>query len=163
MTQSGEGHGVRRTILLLTATALALILAAAMANELSAPAIDSVPVPGDAPLTLRFAVVNHAYLAAIHDIDFTCVPDQVKGRDAGGAAVRVHGVPFPMNVDIDLGPRASFQYTCPIQGPHLPAEVDRIEAHVELAYTSLGRRLHAHSAELIWDGQSRIWTKAPDK
>ena len=140
--------------------ALVLVAGGAAVTEFAPPEIKSVPVPGDEPLTLRFAVSNRGHLLTLRDVDFTCVPDQVKGRDATGAPVRVHGAPFPMNVDIDLGPRASYQYTCPIRGPHLPRQVDRIEAHVEMSYTSLGRRAEAHSGELIWDSQSKVWTAA---
>ena len=149
-----------RKLVLLAVLALLAIAGAAAANEFAAPLILGVPVPGDDPLTLRFSVSNRGWLFAIHDIDFTCVPDQVKGQGADGKTLRVHGAPFPMNVDVDLGPRGSFQYTCPIQGPHLPARVDRIEAHVEMRYTRFGRRNEAHSAELIWDSRSRIWVKA---
>ena len=148
-----------RKPVLLAGFALLLVVGAAAANEFAAPRIEAVPVPGDAPLTLRFAVSNRGWLLSIQDIDFTCVPDQVTGRDAVGNAVRVHGAPFPLNVGIDLGPHDSFQYTCPIQGQHLPAKVERIEAHVEMGYTRFGRR-SAHSAELIWDDQSKIWTAA---
>jgi hypothetical protein len=148
---------MRKPVLL---AALIVVAGAAAANEFAAPRIEAVPVPGDPPLTLRFAVSNPGWLLSIQNIDFSCVPDQVKGRDATGKAVRVHGAPFPLNVGIDLGPRDSFQYTCPIQGPHLPGQVDRIEAHVEMSYTRFGRRSEAHSAELIWNSQSKIWTAA---
>ena len=129
-------------------------------NEFAPPHIENVPVPGDEPLTLRFSVSNRGHLLSLRDVDFTCVPDQVKGEGAQGQAVRVHGVPFPMNVNIDLGPGASFQYTCPIKGPHLPEQVERIEAHVEMSYTRFGRRSEAHSAELIWNSQSKVWVEA---
>ncbi|HXR94323.1 MAG TPA: hypothetical protein VN718_00485 [Rhizomicrobium sp.] len=141
--------------------AILLVFAGGMAaNEFAAPLVRGVPVPGDDPFTLRFAVSNRGWLLALHDVDFTCVPDQVKGRSADGKNVRVHGAPFPLNVDVDLGPRDAFQYTCPIQGPHLPAQVDHIEAHVEMAYTRFGRRSEAHSAELIWDSRSKVWIAA---
>lgn len=149
-----------RWLILLLALILLAVLAAAAGNEFAAPLIAGVPVPGDDPLTLRFAVSNRGFLTTIGDVDFTCVPDQVVGRDAQGQAVRVHGASFPLNVDIDLMPRASFQYTCPIQGPHLPAEVNRIEAHVEMSYSRFGRRSEAHSGELIWNSQSKIWVTA---
>ena len=155
------GMNVLRRWRLLLAAVLLVIAGGATANEFAAPLITSVPLSGDETLTLRFAVANRGWLFTIHDVDFTCVPDQVTGRDATGGVVKVHGVAFPLNVDIDLGPRASFQYTCPIQGPHLPTEVEHIIAHVEMAYTRFGRRSEAHSAELIWDGQSKIWTAAP--
>jgi len=149
-----------RWLILLFAVIPLAVLGAAAGNEFAAPAIAGVPVPGDDPLTLRFAVSNRGFITTINDIDFTCVPDQVTGRDANGKAVRVHGAPFPLNVDIDLGPRASFQYTCPIQGPNLPAQVSRIEAHVEMRYTRFGQVSEAHSAELIWDSQSKVWLAA---
>jgi|SRR6185503_1276806 len=149
-----------RKLVLLAGLALAVVAGAAAANEFAAPRIEAVPVPGDAPLTLRFAVSNPGWLLAVQNVDFACVPDQVKGRDAKGDVTRVHGTPFPLNVGIDLGPRDSFQYTCPIQGLHLPTKVERIEAHVEMSYTRFGRRAEAHSAELIWDDQSKIWVPA---
>ena len=145
--------GAMRKPVLLAVPVLLAILGAAAANEFAAPAISAVPVPGDPPLTLRFSVSNRGWLLPIRNLDFTCVPDQVVGRDAKGA-------PFPLNVNIDLGPQDSFQYTCPIQGPHLPDRVDRIEAHIELSYTRLGQRSEAHSAELIWDSQSKVWMAA---
>ena len=150
---------MRKPVLLAVPVLLA-ILGAAAANEFAAPGIAAVPVPGDPPLTLRFSVSNRGWLMPIRNIDFTCAPDQIVGRDAKGAPVKVHGVPFPMNVNIDLGPQDSFQYTCPIQGPHLPAQVERIEAHVEMSYMRLGQRSEAHSAKLIWDSQSKVWTAA---
>jgi hypothetical protein len=150
---------MRKGFFLAAVIGIALAGGAAL-NELAPPHIESVPVPGDEPLTLRFSVSNRGHLLTLRDVDFTCVPDQVKGRDAQGQAVRVHGAPFPMNVNIDLGPGAAFQYTCPIKGPHLPEQVDRIEAHVEMSYTSSGRRSEAHSAELIWNSQSKVWVEA---
>jgi hypothetical protein len=148
-----------RKPVLLAILALTMVAGAAAANEFAAPRIEAVPVPGDPPLTLRFAVSNRGWLLSAQNIDFACVPDQVTGHDATGKTVRVHGAPFPLNVGIDLGPRESFQYTCPIQGPHLPADVSHIEAHVEMSFTRFGRR-SAHSAELIWDDQSKIWVAA---
>ena len=151
-------------MVLLILIAALVLMAGAVREEFAPPRIADVPVPGDDPLTLRFAVANRGLLTTIADVDFTCVPDLVKGRDANGAPVRVHGAAFPMNVGIDLMPRASYQYTCPIlgpiQGPHLPARVDHIEAHVEMRYTRFGRRADAQSAELVWDSQSKIWMAA---
>ena len=146
---------------LLIALGFLAIAGGPIANEFAAPHVAVVPVPGDAPLTLRFSVSNGGRFLPLHDVDFICVPDQVRGRDANGAVVRVHGAAFPMNVDIDLSPGDSFQYTCPIQGPYLPAQVDRIEAHVEMSYTRFGNRSEAHSGELVWDSRSKIWVKAP--
>ena len=150
-----------RKLVFLAIIVLLAVAGGAAANEFAAPQVADVPVPGDDPLTLRFSVSNRGWLLGIQDVDFTCVPDQVRGRGADGKKIHVHGTPFPMNVDVDLGPRESFQYTCPIQGPHLPAEIDHIEAHVEMGYSRFGRRAHAHSGELIWDSQSKIWLKAP--
>ena len=149
-----------RKPVLLAILALGIVAGAAAINEFTAPRIEAVPVPGDPPLTLRFTVSNPGWLLSIQNVDFICVPDQVKGRDATGKAVQVHGAPFPLNVGIDLGPHDSFQYTCPIQDPHLPVQVERIEAHVGMSYTRFGRRAEAHSAELIWDDQSKIWVTA---
>ena len=149
-----------RKLVLLAILALAAIAGGGAINEFAAPAIRGVPVPGDGPSMLRFAVSNRGFLTTIGNVDFTCVPDQVVGRAANGAPVRVHGASFPLNVGIDLPPRASYQYTCPIQGQHLPQHADRIEAHIEMSYTRFGQRSEAHSAELIWNSQSKVWLGA---
>ncbi len=153
---------MRKRIFLIVAAAL-LLLGGATANELAPPHIESVPVPGDEPLTLRFAVSNRGHVASIRDVDFTCVPDTVETRDATGAPSTAPGDPFPMKVDLDLGPGASFQYSCPLFGPGkgAPATVTRIRAHVEAAYTRFGRRAHMRSADFTWDSQSKVWVAAP--
>ena len=97
----------------LAGLAVLVFLGGAGINELAPPQIESMPVPGDDPLTLRFAVSNRGFLTTIRDLDFTCVPDRIEGKDAGGAAFSARGEPFPLNVKLDLGPGASFQYTCP--------------------------------------------------
>ena len=149
-----------RKWLLPAALVLIAALGAGAAGEFAPPRIQAVPVPGDEPLTLRFAVSNRGFLRTFGDMDFTCVADSVTGRDAKGVRVTARGTSFPLNVNIDLGPRESFQYTCPIRGAHLPVQVDHIEAHVEAAYDSYGARANAHSPEFLWDAQSKAWVTA---
>jgi hypothetical protein len=152
---------MRKRVFLIAAATL-LLLGGAAANELAPPWIASVPVPGDDPLTLRFQVSNRGYVLGIRNLDFICVPDRVEGRATNGAPSTAPGDAFPMTVDLDLGPGASFQYTCPIfgHGKGTPATVTRIRAHVEAAYTRFGRRAHTRSANFTWDSQSKVWVAA---
>lgn len=145
---------------LIAAAVLAIATGAVIHNELQPPAIATVPVTGDDPLTLRFSVSNPALVVAARNVDFVCLPLSVRGRGADGQTIVTRADPFPMKMDIDLGPGASFQYTCPIKGETLPAKVDRMTARVAVSYTRFGHRTETMSGLLSWDSQSRVWTQS---
>ena len=136
--------------------AVCAFLGAAASNEFAPPRIETVPVPGDEPLTLRFSVTNRGYLSTFRDLNFTCVPDKIESKDAKA----VSGASFPLNVDLDLGPGASFEYTCPLKAALAPDRVATIRAHVEAAYSHLGHQARTRSRAFIWDAQSKVWLEA---
>jgi hypothetical protein len=136
-----------------------VVMGGALYNETLPPQIHSIPVPGDGPFTLRFSVSNPAFTTTMKDMDFTCVPLELHGRSPKGEKLTLRADPFALNVDIDLPPRAAFQYTCPIRNAGLAASIDSVDAKVSAAYTRFGHRSLIWSGELTWDSASRIWAE----
>ena len=131
------------------------VASGAVRNELLGPRIRAVPLPSADPFTLRFAVFNPAFTVLLKNIDMTCVPLDVQGRGWTADAPS-----FALDVDIDLGPRAEFEYTCPIKSSDAKGPVNRVEAKVAVQYTRFGQRKRAVSGTLAWDAASRVWTDA---
>ncbi|HEX4371002.1 MAG TPA: hypothetical protein VH019_06620 [Rhizomicrobium sp.] len=141
--------------------AIVIALAAgAIHNELLGPVIHADPIRADDPLTIRFVLFNPAFTVTLRNVDMNCVPLSLNGRGKDGRAWTAHGQPFPLNVDIDIGPRAAFEYTCPIQDSGFPGAVTTVMAQIAIRYTRFGRRDQATSGTLAWDSASRVWTVA---
>lgn len=138
--------------------ALVLIAGGALRNEWLGPQIRPVPVMSSDPLTLRFTIVNPAFLVRLKDIDMTCKPLRVGGHGARGAWT-AEAQDFPLDVDIDLGPRMAFEYTCPFKSAGIRGPIDRVEAEVALRYTRFGRREESRSAVMSWNSLTRVWTQ----
>lgn len=146
--------------ILLIAAAFLLIAAGAVHNELLGPVINADPIRVDDPLTIRFVLFNPAFTVTLKNVDMACVPLSLSGHGKDGHAWTAHGQSFPLNVDIDVGPRAAFEYTCPIKDTGFPGAVTSVTAEIALRYTRFGRREAATSPMLAWDTASRVWTVA---
>jgi hypothetical protein len=146
-----------RPIYLFGIAALAIIAAGAIRNELLGPLIRPVPVMSNDPLTLPFTVFNPAFLVTLKDIDMTCENFRLLGRAPSPWSAGAE--PFPLDVDIDLGPRMAFEYTCPIKSRGIKRAVDKVDARVGVRYTRFGRREKNQSAILTWDSISKVWTQ----
>jgi hypothetical protein len=143
------------------AAAVAIAIAAgAIHNELLGPVFRADPIRADDPLTIRFAIFNPAFTVTLRNVDMNCVPLSLSGHGKDGRAWTAHGQVFPLNVDIDIGPRAAFEYTCPIKASGFPGVVTDVTAQIAIRYTRLGRRDRAVSGALAWDSASRVWTVA---
>jgi len=135
------------------------IAAGAVHNELLGPVIRAVPIRADDPLTIRFAIFNPAFTVTLKNVDMSCVPLSLNGHGKNGAwTARAQN--FPLNMDIDIGPRMAFEYTCPIKATDLPGPVDSVTAQIAIRYTRFGHRDRAVSGALAWDSASRVWTMA---
>jgi hypothetical protein len=146
--------------ILLVAAAFLLIAAGAVHNELLGPVIHADPIRADDPLTIRFVLFNPAFTATLRNVDMICVPQSLSGHGKDGRAWTAHAQPFPLNVDIDVGPRMAFEYTCPIEDTGFPGVVTNVTAQIAIRYTRFGRREQAMSGTLAWDSVSRVWTVA---
>ena len=146
--------------ILLVAAAFLLIAAGAVHNELLGPVIRADPIRADDPLTIRFVLFNPAFTVTLRNVDLNCVPLSLSGRGKDGRAWTAHGQSFPLNVDVDIGPRAAFEYTCPIKDTGFPGAVTHVTAEIATRYTRFGRRDQAVSGMLAWDSASRVWTVA---
>jgi hypothetical protein len=144
--------------ILLVAAAFLLIAGGAVHNELLGPVIHADPIRADDPLTIRFVLFNPAFTVTLKNVDMICVPLSLSGRGKDGHAWVAHGQPFPLNVGIDVGPRAAFEYTCPIDGTGFPGTVTNVTAQIAIHYTRFGRREESTSPTLAWDSASRVWT-----
>ena len=144
--------------ILLVAAALLLIAGGAIHNELLGPVIHADPIRAGDPLTIRFVLFNPAFTVTLENVDMRCVPLGLKGR--GKDAWTAHAQPFPLNMDIDVGPRMAFEYTCPIKDAGFPGAVTNVTAQIAVRYTRFGRRDQAMSGTLNWDSASRVWTEA---
>jgi len=158
MEQSRKRFAFKR--ILLVAAAFLLVAGGAIHNELLGPVIRADPIRADDPLTIRFAIFNPAFTVTLRNVDMNCVPLSLSGHDKDGRAWTARGQPFPLNVDIDIGPRMAFEYTCPIKSGPLPGAVDNVTAQIAIRYTRLGRRDQTVSGALAWDSASRVWTVA---
>jgi hypothetical protein len=143
--------------ILLVAAAFILLAGGAIHNEFLGPVIRADPIRADDPLTIRFVLFNPAFTVALKNVDMICVPLSLKGHGKDGRAWTAQGQAFPLNMDIDVGPRMRFEYTCPITAT-LPGQPDSVTAQIAVRYTRLGRRSHALSGTLAWDSASRVWT-----
>ncbi|HUO01703.1 MAG TPA: hypothetical protein VMU31_02915 [Rhizomicrobium sp.] len=139
---------------------LILVAAGAVHNELLGPVIRAVPIRADDPLTVRFAVFNPAFTVTLKNVDMTCMPLTLAGRGRNGQAWTAQGRPFPLNVDLDVGPRQAFEYTCPIDTAASPDSLDHVTADIAVRYTRFGRRERMISGTLNWGSASRVWTMA---
>ena len=144
----------------LAAAAVLAIAAGAVHNELLGPVIHADPIRADDPLTIRFVLFNPAFTVTLRNVDMNCVPLSIGGHGKDGRAWTAHGQVFPLNVDIDIGPRAAFEYTCPIKDTGFPGAVTNVTAEIAIRYTRFGRRDQATSQPLAWDSASRVWTVA---
>jgi len=144
---------------ILAVVVLIAIAAGAIHNELLGPVIRADPIRADDPLTIRFVLFNPAFTVTLKNVDMNCVPLSLSGHGKNGHAWTAHGQSFPLNVDIDVGPRAAFEYTCPIKSA-IEGSVDNVRAQIAIRYTRFGRRDQAVSGALIWDSASRVWTVA---
>jgi hypothetical protein len=145
---------------ILAVVVLIAIAAGAIHNELLGPVIRADPIRADDPLTIRFVLFNPAFTVALKNVDMACVPLSLSGHGKDGQAWTAHGQSFPLNVDIDVGPRAAFEYTCPIKDTGFPGAVTNVTAEIAMRYTRFGRRDQAVSGILAWDSTSRVWTVA---
>jgi hypothetical protein len=143
---------------ILAVVVLIAIAAGAIHNELLGPVIRADPIRADDPLTIRFVLFNPAFTVALRNVDMSCVPLSLSGHGKDGRAWTAHGQSFPLNVDIDVGPRAAFEYTCPIKDTGFPGAVTNVTAQIAMRYTRFGRRDQAVSGILAWDSASRVWT-----
>lgn len=143
--------------LLVAAIALAVV-AGAIHNELQGLQIRAVPRPGADPLSLRFAIVNPAFTVTAKDVDITCLSARLTGHGGDGRRWTARAAPFPLNVNIDLTPRAAFEYTCPIETTAGPP--DRVEAGIEVRYTRFGHRKQFRAGPMMWNASSRVWMLA---
>jgi hypothetical protein len=146
--------------ILLVAAAFLLIAAGAVHNELLGPVIHADPIRADDPLTIRFVLFNPAFTVSLRNVDMNCMPLSLSGHGKGGRAWAAHAQPFPLNVDIDVGPRAAFEYTCSIKDTGFPGKVTNVTAEIAIRYTRFGRRDQAVSGILAWDSASRVWAMA---
>jgi hypothetical protein len=146
--------------ILLVAAAFLLIAAGAIHNELLGPVIHADPIRADDPLTIRFVLFNPAFTVALKNVDMNCLPLSLGGHGKDGRAWTAHGQPFPLNVDIDVSPRAAFEYTCPIKDTGFPGAVTNVTAQIAIRYTRFEHRDRAVSGPLAWDSASRVWTVA---
>ena len=149
-----------RKRILLGVAALLILGAGAVRNELLGPVIRAVPIAAPDPLTIRFAVFNPAFKVTVKNLDMVCRPLALSGHGPDGKSWTAHGQDFPLNVDIDVGPRMAFEYTCPIKDTGFAGPVDRVNARIALRYTRFGRSRQAISDMLSWDRASRVWTLA---
>jgi hypothetical protein len=143
---------------ILAVVVLIAIAAGAIHNELLGPVIRADPIRADDPLTIRFVLFNPAFTVALKNVDMACVPLSLSGHGKDGHAWTAHGQSFPLNVDIDVGPRMAFEYTCPIKDTGFPGAVTNVTAEIAMRYTRFGRRNQATSGALAWDSTSRVWT-----
>jgi hypothetical protein len=155
----GPGKQYRKRIIFAAAIVIALA-AGAVHNELLGPVIRADPIRADDPLTIRFVLFNPAFTATLKNVDMSCVPRSLSGHGKDGRAWTAHAQPFPLNVDIDVGPRAAFEYTCPIKDTGFPGTVTNVTAEIAIRYTRFGRRDQAVSGILAWDSASRVWAMA---
>ena len=146
--------------ILLVAAAFLLLVWGAVHNELLGPVIHADPIRADDPLTIRFVLFNPAFIVTLKNVDMTCVPLSLSGHGKDSRAWTAHAQPFPLNVDIDIGPRAAFEYTCPIKDTGFPGAITNVTAQIAIRYTRFGRRKEATSPTLAWDSASRVWTVA---
>jgi hypothetical protein len=146
--------------ILLVAAAFLVIAGGAVHNELLGPAIHADPIRADDPLTIRFVLFNPAFTVTLKNVDMNCVPLSLSGHGKDGHAWTAPGQSFPLNVDIDVGPRMAFEYTCPIKAADLPGPVNNVTARIAIRYTRFGRRDQDLSSTLAWDSASRVWTVA---
>jgi hypothetical protein len=144
--------------ILLVVAAFLLIAGGAVHNELLGPVIHAVPIRADDPLTIRFAIFNPAFTVTLKNVDMSCVPLSLQGRGKDDHAWMARAQPFPLNMDIDIGPRMAFEYTCPIKDAGFPGAVTSVTAEIAIRYTRFGRREQATSGTLAWDSASRVWT-----
>jgi hypothetical protein len=151
------GYGFRKIYWL---AIIVVIAVGAVRNELLGPRIHAVPRRNDDPFTIRFAVFNPAFTLTFRDLDMTCLPLRIEGHGKDGRAWNAAGQPFPLNVNVDLGPRMAYEYTCPIKSKASPEAVNRVEAQIATRYTRFGHRAQATPATLDWDSASRAWTVA---
>jgi hypothetical protein len=143
--------------ILLAAAAFVLLAGGAIHNELLGPVIRADPIRADDPLTIRFVLFNPAFTVTLKNVDMTCVPLSLKGHGKDGRAWTAQGQPFPLDVDIDVGPRMAFEYTCPITAT-APGAIDSVTAQIAVRFSRLGRRDQTVSGTLAWDSASRVWT-----
>jgi hypothetical protein len=148
----------KRTIF--AAAVVIAIAAGGVHNELLGPVIRADPIRADDPLTIRFVLFNPAFTVTLKNVDMNCVPLSLSGHGKDGHAWTAHGQSFPLNVDIDVGPRAAFEYTCPIESAGIEGTVDNVTAQIAIRYTRFGRHDQATSGILAWDSASRVWTVA---
>ena len=147
----------KRTLVI--AAFLVLAAAGAVRNELLGAVIRAVPTRADDPLlTIRFAVFNPAFTVTLRDVDMTCIPLSLSGHDKAGHAWTMKAAPFPLNVNMDVGPRMAFEYTCPIE-VKTPAPPQSVTVEIDTRFTRFGRRQRGASGMLAWDSASRVWTK----
>src|SRR5665213_1739596 len=144
---------------ILAVVVLIAIAAGAIHNELLGPVIRADPIRADDPLTIRFVLFNPAFTVTLRNVDMSCVPLSLNGHGKDGRALTARAQPFPLNVDIDIGPCMAFEYTCPIKSA-IEGSVDKVRAQIAIRYTRFGRRDQAVSGALIWDSASRVWTVA---
>jgi hypothetical protein len=145
---------------ILAVVVLITIAAGAIHNELLGPEIRADPIRADDPLTIRFVLFNPAFTVALKNVDMACVPLSLNGHGKDGRAWTAHGQTFPLNVDIDVGPRAAFEYTCPIKDTGFPGAATNVTAQIAIRYTRFGHRDEAISGTLAWDSASRVWMVA---
>jgi len=141
----------------LAAIVVIAVIAGAAHNELLGPVIRADPIPADDPLTIRFVLFNPAFTVTLRNVDMTCLPQSLSGYAKDGRAWIARGENFPLNVDLDVGPRMRYEYTCPINDAGFAGPVRRVTAKIAIAYTRFGRRAHAMSGMLTWDSASRVW------
>ena len=145
---------------ILAAAVVIVVAAGAIHNELLGPVIRADPIRADDPLTIRFVLFNPAFTVTLRNVDMNCVPLSLDGRGKSGHPWTARAQNFPLDVDIDIGPRMAFEYTCPIKSGPLPGAVDNVTAQIAIRYTRFGRRGQAISSTLAWDSASRVWTVA---
>ena len=141
----------------IVAIAMVAVAAGAAHNELLGPVIRADPIRADDPLTVRFVVFNPAFAITLHNVDMTCLPLSLSGHGRDGRTWNARGEDFPLNVDVDVGPRMRFEYTCPIANTGFAGPVARVTAKIAIAYTRFGHRAQAMSGMLTWDSASRVW------
>jgi hypothetical protein len=146
--------------ILLVVAAFLLIAGGAIHNELLGPVIRADPIRADDPLTIRFILFNPAFTVTLRNVDMNCVPLSLGGHGKDGRAWTAHAQLFPLNVDMDVGPRGAFEYTCPIKDTGFPGAVTDVTAQIAIRYTRFGRREQVVSGALAWDSASRVWTRA---
>jgi hypothetical protein len=151
--------------LLFGVAALFVLLAGAVHNELLGPVVRADPIRADDPLTVRFALFNPAFAVTLKNVDLICTPLRIEGQATNGQDWTAKGADFPLDVDIDVPPRATVEYTCPINkdpgaAPNFRGPIARVTAKIAVAYSRFGQRHHAMSETLAWDRASKVWTVA---